>query len=92
MVGRKVLSIFLLQVMLPGDIVRGHVILKTPLALGIQVTSLIASAKVRDFTGQDVQGLVQYENLADDESRCEGVLREMELEDVVQGKLSSSPA
>ncbi len=61
-------------------------ILKGPLALGIQITSLVASGKVRDFTGLKVRGLVQFENLSDDKSRCEGVMDEMELEDVVQGE------
>lgn len=76
------------QLLSPGDIVRGHVILKSPLALGVQITSLVASAKVRDFTGLDVRGLVQQENLSDNKSKCESVLSEMELEDVIQGELS----
>ena len=59
--------------------------LKTPLALGVQVTSFIASDKVRDFLDLDIRGLVHHENLAAEEGRCEGVLKEMELEDVVHG-------
>ena len=70
----------------PGDIVRGHVLLKTPLALGVQITSLVASSKVRDFSGLEIRGLVQHENLATEKSRCEGVLKEMETDDVIQGE------
>lgn len=61
-------------------------VLKTPLALGIQITSLVASQKVRDMSGLDVRGLVQYENLATEKSKCEGVLQEMEVDDVIQGE------
>lgn len=66
---------------------RGHVILKSPLALGIQITSLVASSKVRDFSGLDVRGLVQHENLSEDRSKRDRVLQDMEMEDVVQGEL-----
>lgn len=61
-------------------------IIKTPLALGVQITSLVASCKVRDFSECDIRGLVQHENLATDKSKCEGVLQEMEVDDVVQGE------
>lgn len=76
----------ILQLLTPGDIVRGHVILKTPLALGVQITSLVASSKVRDFSGLEIRGLVQHENLATDKTRCDGVLQEMEVDDVIQGE------
>ena len=66
---------------------RGHVILKSSVALGVQVTSLVASAKVRDFNGLDIRGVVQQENLSEDRSRCERVMNEMEMEDVVQGEI-----
>ena len=60
-------------------------ILKTPLALGVQITSLVSS-KVRDFSGLDVRGLVRCENLDTERSKCEGVLQEMEVDDVIQGE------
>lgn len=76
----------LLQLLCPGDIVRGHVVLKSPLALGVQITSLVASHKVRDMCGLDVRGLLRLENLDTEKSKCEGVLKEMEVDDVIQGK------
>lgn len=79
-------SMYNAQVLCPGDLIRGHVILKTPLALGVQITSLIVSHKVREMSDLDVRGLVQHENLATDKSKCEGVLEEMELDDVIQGE------
>lgn len=77
-----------MQVISPGDIVRGHVILKTPIALGVRITSLVGSLTVRGLCGLDVRGLVQLENLADRKSRCEGVLEEMQMEDCVQGHMT----
>lgn len=71
----------------PGDIVRGHVILKTPLALGVQITALVASCKARELSRLDVRGLVQHEDLSAEEEKCEGVLEEMEVEDCVQGQV-----
>ena len=64
---------------------RGHVILKTPLALGVRITSLVSSRKVRDLSQLDMRGLVKRENLAAERSRREEVLKEMEVDDVVQG-------
>lgn len=61
-------------------------ILKTPLALGVQITSLVASHKVRDFSELDIRGLVQHEHLATEKSKCDGVLQEMEVDDVIQGE------
>lgn len=61
-------------------------ILKTPLALGVQITGLVASRKAREFSGLDLRGLVQHEDLAAEEDRCEGVLEEMEVDDSVQGQ------
>lgn len=65
-------------------------ILKTPLALGVQITSLVASHKVRDMSGLDVRGLVRFENLAADRSKCEAVLKEMEVDDVIQGEAGTN--
>lgn len=59
--------------------------LKTPLALGVRITSLVSSRKVRDLSQLDVRGLVKRENLAAERSRREEVLKEMEVDDVVQG-------
>lgn len=77
---------FHLQLLSPGDIVRGHVILKTPLALGVQITSLVASQKVRELSGLDLRGLVHHEHLATERIRCGPVLQEMEVDDVIQGE------
>lgn len=75
-----------LQLIIVGDIVRGHVILKTAVALGVLVTSVVGSCKVREMSDLDVRGLVPLESLASDKDRCEGVLEDMQMQDVVQGK------
>ena len=61
--------------------------MKSPCALGLQLTSLVASHKVREFTGLDVRGLVQLEDLAEELSKCEGVLMDMQVDDCVQGQV-----
>ena len=61
-------------------------ILKTTVALGVLVTSLVGSSKVREMSDLDVRGLVSLESLASNKDKCEGVLDDMQVHDVVQGK------
>ena len=70
----------------PGDIVRGHVILKAPISLGVRITSFILDHKVREVSQLDIRGLVHLENLDADKSKWDGVLAEMREDDVVYGK------
>ena len=59
--------------------------MKTAVALGIQVTSLVGSWKARALVDLDIWGLVPVECLASDRDKCE-VLEDMQVDDVVQGK------
>lgn len=78
------------QILSPGDVVRGHVILKSPVALGVQITKLVGCHKTREFSGLNIRGLVQCQDLSSEEGKCEGVLEEMEEEDCVQGQAAAS--
>lgn len=69
----------------------GHVIMKSPLSLGVQVMSLVASEVVREISQMDIRGLVPFDHLATEKEKRAGVLEEMQLEDVVQGKGTAGP-
>ncbi len=79
-------SMFVMQFISPGDVVQGHVTLKTPLALGVQITFLVSTRKVREISQLGIQGLVHHEDLASGKTKCDQIFEEMEIDDVVRGK------
>ena len=64
-------------------------IVKTTVALGVKITSLVSSWKSRAWVELDLRGLVPAESLADSKDECEVVLRDMQVDDVVQGEEAS---
>ena len=66
---------------------RGHVILKTTMALGVLITAVVGSCKLRDLSDLGIRGFVPLENLASDKDKREGVLDDMQVHDVVHGKM-----
>ena len=99
-------SIFL-QLVEPGDVIRGHVVAKRHSGLTIQITSFLNSHKYRELSDLSIRvspylikwclgnkfhapvtkGVVLFENLAEDHDKCEEIMRDMQLDDVVQGHL-----
>jgi len=73
------------QLLEAGDVVEGSVVVKTKLALGVRVTSLVSSWKVRAWEEVDLKGLVPAECLADSREECEVILRDMQPDDIVHG-------
>ncbi len=59
--------------------------MKTQVVLGLQVTSVVGSSS--SLRNLDVRGLVPVECLGVDRDKGEMLLKEMEIDDVVQGKV-----
>ena len=60
--------------------------MKTPVVLGLQVTSVVGRSTA-SLQNLDIRGLVPVECLAADREKGDILLKEMEMDDVVQGEI-----
>jgi tetratricopeptide (TPR) repeat protein len=69
----------------PGDVMQGHVVAKRySSGLAVQITSFVNSHKYRELSDLAIKGVVPFDNLTENQDKCEEVMRDMQLGDVVQ--------